>query len=233
MSFLQIICFLLLGSFVVEGRTVKEVVYRRTDTGPLSQSIRISWYRFLTEDRPRSPSEKSEQIEADPVLSDLEEGTEVKKVNEVDKILFGKGIYSKEGLFKTLVTGKAGQLCYGVCSGDVGFCNDGCSCSGGFCTPNGRMHRMIPHYGSSRPISLNEETNEVNSLKESKVGIFPTLISGSNGEVNAKLPDCYWTACVQFNEASCADGYKMLTKEKCGTWYEKYVLNFQTKWCCK
>jgi hypothetical protein len=232
MSFLQIICFLLLGSFVVEGRTVKEVVYQRTDTGPLSQSIRISWYRFLIEDRPRSPLEKSEQIEADQVLSDLEEGTEVKKVNDVDKILFGKGVYSKGELFKSLVTGKAGWLCYGVCRGDVGFCNDGCSCSGGFCTPNGRIDRLIPHYGSSRPISLNEEPNEVNSLTEPKVGNFQTSI-GSKGKVNTLLPDCYWTACVQFNEAFCADGYKMLTKEKCGTWYQKYVLNFQTKWCCK
>ncbi len=106
-------------------------------------------------------------------------------------------------------------------------------CSGGFCTPNGWMDRSTPHYGSSRLISLNEEPNEVNSLTESKVGNFITSIIRSNGKVNAELPDCYWTACVQFNEAFCADGYKMLTKEKCGTWYQKYVLNFQTKWCCK
>jgi hypothetical protein len=106
-------------------------------------------------------------------------------------------------------------------------------CSGGFCTPNGWMDRSTPHYGSSRPISLNEEPNEVNSLTESKASNFITSIIGSNGKVNAELPDCYWTACVQFNEAFCADGYKMLTKEKCGTWYQKYVLNFQTKWCCK
>lgn len=232
MSFTQIICFLLLGSFVVGGPAVKDAVYRKIDTNPLSQSMKISWYQFLTKERSLSSLEQSEQAEADPVFSRSEEDTEENLANDLDRVLFVKGINSKEKLFRSLVTGEGRKICYGVCSSDVGFCNGGCKCRGGMCTPTDQMDRLVPHYGSSRPVSTNEVWND-NSLRESQFDYFLESLIGSNEKFNAELPDCYWTGCVEFNHATCADGYKQLTKEKCGDLKCKYVLNCQKKYCCK
>jgi hypothetical protein len=49
--------------------------------------------------------------------------------------------------------------------------------------------------------------------------------------VHGKLPNCYWTGCVEFNRANCRDDYELMTKEKCGDWWQR-LSNHQRKYCC-
>ncbi len=81
---------------------------------------------------------------------------------------YGKEKFSKEKHFKALVHCKAVWICYGICSGSVGFCNDGYACSNNMCQPIGIIERIRPHFGSSLASPVNVEPKEVRYPHETR-----------------------------------------------------------------
>jgi len=185
MSALLKVCFLLLGSLLVCGKTIKEEVDRKTES---DSPKRFSWYRFPTEKKSLSRLETSEEQDGDSQLAiDSAKDRKEEKLSHENKDLLRKEIYSRAKLFISLVSDKAEWVCYS----DVGLCNGEYTCSNGICQPNSHLNRMVPHHGRSRAISVNEDPNKVHIFKESKPSFtFKSFIDLKGADIRACFDTC-------------------------------------------
>jgi hypothetical protein len=143
MSFLKVIFFFI----VISGCLKFSLPYKVVRKAKTFTSIRISFYRYLANDKHRSQIEIDEyNHHSNKILIDKNKES---ASNEVNKFYFRNRIFSRENIFMSLLSGKAGLDCYGKCN------------------------EKIPYYRSFRSSS---EIEVLNSAKNS--GFFLKFIMG-------------------------------------------------------